>query len=395
MSLLKKKENQFLILVLLGFTFYMLDPIFFWKVTGTPYVSASAIGQNPGDKLVFFDLRYLQYLSGFFDSIFLPADQLYNLYKQEDGSMVINYPRIWIVISYYTNIKSDIVLYSIYLTIFICYTNIFFNLTKKTNSYFFTYLFFSGANLLLLERGNVDIILIVLIFYSFLSNIKIINYIGYLLASFLKIYPAFSLFFFLKNKKSIFLIITLALIFITYLFLIKEDLRNISLVNPKNGYSSYGFLSIIFNIKEHFNIDINYTLFAGGNLLIIFLMYYFFYKKKIRSIKYQYFDIFLLGGGIYIFTFIINTHHDYRLMYLMLCVPLILSIDNKPFKIFYLITLILSLELQRMLLLMGFWGGAINSLSKLILFYISFIIYLDIFNKLISKIINYKNSLNA
>ena len=48
-----------------------------------------------------------------------------------------------------------------------------------------------------------------------------------------------------------------------------------------------------------------------------------------------------------------------------------------------------------MLLLMGFWGGAINSLSKLILFYISFIIYLDIFNKLISKIINYKNSLNA
>ena len=142
MSFLKKKENHFLILVLLGFTFYMLDPILFWKVTGTPYVNASAIGQNPGDKLVFFDLRYLQYLSGFFDSIFLPADQLYNLYKQEDGSMVINYPRIWIVISYYTNIKSDIVLYSIYLTIFICYTNIFFNLTKKLTHIFLLIYFF-------------------------------------------------------------------------------------------------------------------------------------------------------------------------------------------------------------------------------------------------------------
>ena len=389
MHIFKKKENQFLILVLLSFIFHIVDPILFWKITGTPYVKAGAIGQEPGGKFVFFDLRYLQYLSGYFDSIFLPSDELYNLYKQK-GGMVINYPRIWIVISYFTNIKSDIVLYTLYLLIFLSYTNIFFKLTKQTNSYFFCYLFFCGANFLLLERGNVDIILITLIFYSYFSNSKIINYIGYIIASFLKIYPAFSLLFFLNNKKSLIKILMLSSIFIIYLFFIKDDLRNISLVNPKNGYASYGFLSIIFNIKEHFNININYALFVCANLTAVILIYFFVVKKKIELLNFEYSNIFLLGGGIYIFTYLINTHHDYRLMYLIFCVPMVMNINNSFYKSIYLINLFFSLELQRMLLFFGFWGVALNNLSKLILFYLTFILYFDIVSKKMIKFIKIK-----
>ena len=116
-------------------------------------------------------MRYLQYISGYFESIKLPSDELYNLYKQHDSEMVINYPRIWIAISHYINIKSETVLYSFYFLFFILYTNIFFQIIKKTNSYFICYLFFCGANLLLLERGNVDLLLITLVFYTFLNNL--------------------------------------------------------------------------------------------------------------------------------------------------------------------------------------------------------------------------------
>jgi len=393
---IKKKENKFLLVVILTFIFYIFFPELFWQITNTPYIKALIIDKIPEGKELaitapnYYDLRYLQYISGYFDNIHLPSDQFYNLYKHHDSEMVINYPRIWITIAHFVNIRSDIVLYTIYLLFFLLYTNIFYFFTKKTNSYFFFYLFFCGANLLLLERGNVDIILIVIVFYSFLCKNKFINYIGYLTVSILKIYPSFSLLFFLNKRKSIKIILSLSVIFVIYLFIIKEDIEQIKMINPINGHSAYGFLSLIINFKDYFDIDINYTFIVVCNLFIILLVYYSIFKKKLRSIKFKYSKIFLIGGGIYIFTFLINTHHDYRMMFLIFCAPLILNIDNKNFKFLYLIILFFSLELQRLLFVFGFFGGIINSLSKLILFYITSMVYLNIIEKKLSKVINLK-----
>ena len=103
----------------------------------------------------------------------------------------------------------------------------------------------------------------------------------------MKIYPAFSLLFFLENKKSIVKIILLSSIVLIYLFLTKDDIRNISLVNPITGDSSYGFLSIIINIKNHINIQLNYILVTTLNLFIIFLIYYFS-KKKFKDTEFKY-----------------------------------------------------------------------------------------------------------
>ena len=391
---LKKKENQLLLLIFSFFIFFIFYPEIFWEITNTPFVKLDdnfkiyekmAIVSND-----FYDLRYLQYISGYFDSILLPSDKLYNAYKIHDHKMVINYPRIWIAIGHFINIKSDTVMYTVYFTVFLFYINIFYYFTKITNSYFFCYLFFCGANLLLLERGNVDIIIIVLLFYTLLSKNKFLNYIGYLLSSLLKFYPAFSLLFFLNNKRSISTIFFLSIIFITYLFFVREDIQNISLVNPVNGHSSYGFLSIIINIKNYFNIDLNYILFVVANLLIVLMMYYFLFKEKLAKINFQHSNIFLIGGGIFIFTFMINSHHDYRMMFLIFCVPLALMLKNNNFKFFYLIIIILALELQRLLFVFDFLGGSINTLSKLILFYITSIIYLNIIEKKMINIFNLK-----
>lgn len=389
MPILKKKENQFLILTIIFFIFYLFNPELFWKITVTPFISSDVINKQSGELAIisnkFYDLRYLQYISGYFESINLPSNELYNLYKQHDSEMVINYPRIWIAISHYINIKSETVLYSFYFLFFILYSNIFFQMIKKTNSYFICYLFFCGANLLLLERGNVDLLLITLVFYTFLNKNKFLNYFGFLLVSFLKIYPAFSLFFFLKDKRSIIVMLILSAIFFIYLLITKNDIINISLVNPKNGNSSYGFLSIIINFKNYLNINLEYFYILIINLFIIFVVYYFLLKKKLNSVHFKDTKIFLLGGGIFVFTFLINTHHDYRMMFLIFCLPLILNIENKNFKILSLILIILSLEIQKLIFIFGFWGGAINSMAKLILFYVITIIYMDIINKLIKK----------
>lgn len=372
--LIKKKENFFILLFCSCVLFYLLDAELFWKITNTPYVTSQSIFNSSTEIAIssnkFYDLRYLQYIASFINEIFLDSETLYNSYKSNNTKMVINYPRIWIALSYYSNIQSDVVLYSTYVIFFLLYSYIFLNFTKKFQSYFFCYLFISGSNLLLLERGNVDFIIIVLIFYTYLSKFRSLNYIGYILASFLKIYPAFSLLFFLKNKKSIIYIIILSAIFFMYLLITKNDLENISIVNPISGYSSYGFLSIILNLKENLNLDFNYILFASLNVLLLITIYFKFFKSKASGKTFNHANIFLLGGGIFIFTFLINTHHDYRMMFLIFCVPLILEIKNYIFKLFCLSILILSLELQRLLFLFGFYGGIINSIAKLTLFYI-------------------------
>tara|TARA_Y100000741_G_scaffold258593_1_gene199504 strand:+ start:2390 stop:3580 length:1191 start_codon:yes stop_codon:yes gene_type:complete len=391
MTFLKKKENQLVILILLSVVLYLFSPDFFWQISLTPYIKPEIISKIPEglERAIkshdFYDLRYLQYISIYFDNIYSPSDQLYNLYKNHDSTMVVNYPRIWIAISHFINLKSDFILYSFYIVFFILYSYIFFYFTKISNSYFFVYLFFCGSNLLLLERGNVDFILITIVFYSFFSKLKFFNYFGYLLVSFLKFYPAFSLLFFLENKKSIIKIILLSSIFLIYLFLTQDDIRNINLVNPITGHSSYGFLSLITNMKVYTSIDLNYMFVITLNLIFIFLIY-LISKSKFKNAEFKYTNIFLIGGGIFVFTFLINTHHDYRMMFLIFCIPLLLNLKNNIIKVFALFCIILSLELQKLLIVFGFFGGVINSLAKLILFYIIFLIYFDIINKKIKKI---------
>lgn len=394
----RKKENLFILLVIFCVLFYLINPEFFWTITNTPYVTKESILNTTVEKIAissnkFYDLRYLQYIAGYIDGVFLPSDKLYNLYKDNGSEMVLNYPRVWILLSHYINIKSDIVLYSVYVIFFILYLNIFLYFTKRTDSYFFCYLFVCGSNLLLLERGNVDFILIVLVFYTFLTNVKLLNYLGFLIVSCLKIYPAFSLLFFLRSRKSILPIFFTLIIFLFYLILIRNDIKNISIVNPINGNSSYGFLSIILNLKTYLNLNINYIFFVSVNIIFLIIIYLTIFKKKLNYIYFQNIEIFLLGGGIFIFTFLINTHHDYRMMFLIFCVPLILSIENKLLKTFFLSILILSLELQRLIFLFGTSGGVLNSLSKLILFYIIAIIYIHILYGLIRKILNNNKNL--
>ncbi len=386
----KKKEYLFILLFSCCVILYLLDSEFFWKITNTPYVTSESILAATVKKIAissnkFYDLRYLQYIAGYIDSVFLPSDILYNAYKYHGSEMVINYPRIWIIISHYSNIQSDTVLYSTYAIFFLLYSYIFLNFSKKFQSYFFCYLFICGSNLLLLERGNVDFIIIVLIFYTFLSKFKFLQYLGFLIVSCLKIYPAFSLLFFLKNKKSVIYIVLLSLIFLIYLLIIKNDIKNISIVNPINGNSSYGFLSIIINLEKYLNISLNYILFVSLNILLLLTMYFKFFIKKLNETNLSNSNIFLLGGGIFIFTFIINTHHDYRMMFLIFCVPLLLKLKNSFLKLFSLLILILSLELQRLLFLFGFYGGLINSVAKLTLFYIIGIFYIHLLYSFMNK----------
>ena len=65
----------------------------------------------------------------------------------------------------------------------------------------------------------------------------------------------------------------------------------------------------------------------------------------------------------------------------VLIIPLILKLHNRMFRNFVLSSLIISSEIYRLIYFFGFFGGVINTLFKILLFFTISLILLDIIIK--------------
>tara|TARA_B100000579_G_C22828232_1_gene854446 strand:- start:1052 stop:1657 length:606 start_codon:yes stop_codon:yes gene_type:complete len=186
-----------------------------------------------------------------------------------------------------------------------------------------------------------------------------------------------------KNLNLLFFAIILGIIYFFFSF---EELNYVFLKTLQTGDLSYGTQAITINIKNHFGFETNY--FILNFILIIFSLFFYkiFFFKMMINYKYYQEEMFLGGGGIFVSTFLLGSNHDYRLIFLLFCIPLILNLKNKLFKYFVLVSLTISSELYRLIYLFGFFGGVINTLFKIILFILLFLILLDIIVKNFYKI---------
>ena len=155
---------------------------------------------------------------------------------------------------------------------------------------------------------------------------------------------------------------------------------------PKTGDISYGILAITSNINKHLFIELNFIIISIVLFVSHLILYFLFLKKKMISIQFKNTNLFLSGSGIFIFTFLITSSFDYRLIFLFFTFPLLLNLKNNPFKNLLLILIILSSEVHRLIFAFGFMGGVLNNFAKLLLFSIFLIMFIDIFFK---KINNY------
>ena len=115
---------------------------------------------------------------------------------------------------------------------------------------------------------------------------------------------------------------------------------------------AYGELSIskaiyLYSTKFNFFInDDNYFIFKnlisfviGLSAIIIITSNINFQDKIIKSISNNE-KMFLAGAGIYIGTFITSANIDYRLVFLLFTLPIILDYEKQSLKILYMICLI-------------------------------------------------------
>lgn len=270
----------------------------------------------------------------------------------------VMYPRIWMALTPLGINQSHTIIFGIILTA-LFYLSILI-LVEKLNYYealFYSLILCSPAIMLLIERGNVDIIIFLLLFISWIIGCKSKRLIGRYLAysiisfaSFLKLFPIFGLAILLKEKRKTF-IISIAIFltpFLIYCLSYSGELRTINKTVPVTNYYSYGYKIIFMNLQESYSslfpigkatlIELIFfiTLFLIGSKLVINSLHEFniwrikpfqpktFIDPNNPNISYK-LDSFRLGCGLYIGTFLLGAAHDYKLVFLLFTIPQILD----------------------------------------------------------------------
>jgi hypothetical protein len=273
------------------------------------------------------------------------------------GKKPYSYPLLWLYLFDLLNLNQKVnfqifnfVLIYLYSLVYI---KIAWNVNNKLFSILLVILFLSFANLLLLERLNIEVIIFILIYFlanskTYKSKISI-----YLIALFAKLYPIFSIFIFLRNKK-----ILLLMIFFSFLslFVMKDQIMLI--MKNSNELSlniAYGIPTLtkgMWYYSTEFGYlinDNNYKLFkytliflASVYALILFLLNFKFGEKNIsNSISIEE-KLFICGGGIFIGRFLNFSNIDYSLIFLIFTIPYFFKDKITIQKLLFFICLILS-----------------------------------------------------
>jgi hypothetical protein len=338
----------------------------------------------PATDVTFIDFRCLQNWTELQNLILTRSENIYNYYSITQGQFFckLNYPRVWVLIGSLLKLETKYFFnLSIYFIILI-YILIFLIYIKQYKSIYLIYFFFSGSSLLLIQRGNVDLIIFILLSLVALVGNKIFKSILFIFSVILKLYPFFGILYFLDNKReNILTFIILLIVSLIYFALSYNDIYYIIKNTPNTGDMSFGVDSIKLNIQKHFNYSLNSLLISISLILFILVVYFKLFKNFLFNEKIINKKCFLMGSSIFISIFLLGSHFDYRLILIFFMVPTIVNFNNKLLKSSLLILIFLSVELHRLVHYFGFFGGLLNSAAKLVFFILISLITLEILLK--------------
>ena len=220
---------------------------------------------------------------------------------------------------------------------------------KKFIEYFLLILIIFGPpSLLVLERGNFDIIIFLMIILMVYSTSSILNFTILTFVSLAKYYPiALMVNFFIEKKRNIREVIIVLLLFIlsiTFLFYLTGE--SLQLLQHKmkivtstwgNQFSIRG-LSLVLKKLKHFDYStvlfISYIFFIFSSIV----SFKIFQKSNfISKVNISFFEekLFILGSNLSIAVYLISDNVHYREIFLILLLPLVIKLkDSFKIKIF-------------------------------------------------------------
>jgi hypothetical protein len=283
-------------------------------------------------------------------------------------------------LAYFLNLHKEIYFISFAIFIIFFYIICVSSLLKiKKNSFWILILFFSNSSMLGIERTNNDLIIFCLIYYSAMFP----NFIGVslaMLATYIEVWPMFSGIGFIKKKiKILFVIFSAIFILIFY-----KSIFSLTMEPIVAEWFSFGSKSLSVTIKRTFNLDISYLAIVGLLIIITFLSliisgFKLKHKKKPNDFVER---LFLCGATLYVCLFIIASNFDYKLIFLLFCVPYLSLLKNIFTKWFILLTIIIASNYSWM------YNDSLTSIGHYINIISKILIFIMLLNILIRYFIN-------
>jgi hypothetical protein len=280
----------------------------------------------------------------------------FNPYLENPMNIRYVYPSIWLGFFKFFSLN-DLLNFRIFnFLIIYVYTYIYLDLVFKYKNNYLTIilliLFFSTANLLALERLNIEIIIFILIYLLALSKSNFLRIPIFILAIYCKIYPIFTIFIFSRNKLIFFSMISISLLILfnmrSEIFFLMEHGNEVAL-NIAYGiptlikgmwyYSmKLGYLINNENFK-YFKYSMIFLVSVYASILI--LINFKFGEKKISN-NFDFDEkLFICGAGIFIARFICFSNVDYSLIFLVFTIPYIIKIEAQNLKTILILSLVL------------------------------------------------------
>ena len=283
--------------------------------------------------------------------------------------------------AYFLNLHKEIYFIGFAILVIFFYIICVSSLLKiKKNSFWILILFFSNSSMLGIERTNNDLIIFCLIYYAAVFP----NFIGVslvMLATYIEFWPIFSGIGFIKKKiKILFLICSVIFILIFYKAIFSLQMEPILA-----EWFSFGAKSLSVTVKRAFNLDVSYLAIVGLLIIITFLTliisgFKLEHKKKPDDFVER---LFLIGATLYISLFIIASNFDYKLIFLLFCVPYLSLLKNIFEKWFILLTIIVASNYSWM------YNGSLTSFGHYINIISKILIFIILLNILIRYFINF------
>lgn len=93
------------------------------------------------------------------------------------------------------------------------------------------------------------------------------------------------------------------------------------------------------------------------------------FSTKIQKVKGDEFKLFQIGAWIFLCTFIISSNWDYRLIFLILCIPFVTSLPKSNIKFLILLSIIVASNQAILNNVLGTMAsGMLSIISKMIVF---------------------------
>lgn len=285
-------------------------------------------------------------------------------------NMPMNYPKVWVKIGKALQLQKEISLLSFAIVLIVFYLvacGIF--ISRYPNLYTMSFPF-SFSSLLLIERGNNDLVIFTLLFYSIYISSSLAAW-AILLSSALKLYPIFALGALFQNRKYLYVV---GMATVAYFCLQFQEIIKVKSLTPVGGWCSYGVKSLILAFEYKFktmgNVDIliNEKIIYGLLCLLAGLFFYYlqrapsFFEVQCQNLEKRF---FLAGSGIFCGTFLLASNFDYRLCFLFFCLPYLSKLKNGKARNLCMVSLILAVNGN--LIHMNV-ADIINLLSKALLF---------------------------